>query len=68
MPKPVGKAQKAIMDYLGSHPEACDLTDIARHIRGAHFAEIMSAARALAKKGLIVEMPDTGRGYVYKTP
>jgi hypothetical protein len=52
---PTGKAQMAIMDYMESHDEGGDLTDIARSpsLRGVHFAQIESAAEALAKKGLI---------------
>lgn len=52
---PTGKAQVAIMEYVDSHGEGADLTDIARapSLRGVHFSQIESAAEALAKKGLI---------------
>jgi hypothetical protein len=51
---PTGKTQKAIMDYLG-HGATVELSDMARHpsFRGIHFGDIMSAAEALQKKGLI---------------
>lgn len=52
---PTGKAQVAIMEYVDSHGDGAELTDIARspNLRGVHFSQIESAAEALAKKGLI---------------
>ena len=50
-----GQAQLAIMDYMGGRPGLVPLMDMARgvHFRGLHFKQIMSAARALAKEGII---------------
>mgnify|MGYP006136728525 CR=1 FL=1 len=57
---PTGKAQKAIMEYLGSKglkqsDGSVDLNDMARHpdFRAMHLKDIMSAAEALDQKGLI---------------
>lgn len=60
----VGKGQKAIMEYLNSRRDdngqgpsnaEVDLPDMVRNrmFKGIHFADIMSAAEALKKKGLI---------------
>lgn len=52
---PRGKAQKAIMEYLGAHGGKAQLTDMSKDpsFRGVHFAQIMKAAEALKKGGLI---------------
>jgi hypothetical protein len=52
---PTGKAQKAIMDYLGDNDSSVELTDMvrAKAFRGVHLQDVMSAAEALKKKGLI---------------
>ncbi len=49
-----GKSQDAILKYLHSG-HAVQLTDMARHpdFRGVHLKDIMSAAEALKKKGVI---------------
>lgn len=59
-----GKAQKAIMEYLDGHKGEVKLTDMSRdsRFRGIHFAKIMSAMEALAKKGLIHHRSQKGEG------
>ena len=51
---PRGKAQEAIMEYLGGS-NGVDMSDMAAipSLRGVHFAKIMSAIEALQKKGLV---------------
>jgi hypothetical protein len=57
--KPVGKAQKAIMDYFARSPDLkgwVDLSEVVKYnpaVRGVDYGRIMSACQALAKKGLI---------------
>jgi len=63
---PSGKAQEAIMAYL-SNPQVKGevlLTDMSKDpsFRGIHFAKIMSAMQALAKKGLITHREQKGEG------
>lgn len=50
-----GQAQLAIMDYMMGRSGSVPLTDMVRgkHFRGVHFKNVMSAARALAKEGMI---------------
>lgn len=52
--EPRGKAQTAIMEYLGTHDKA-ELTDLTRSssLRGVHVKDVMSAAEALKKGGHI---------------
>jgi len=52
---PVGKAQQALHDVLKGDPNVHELSEIARRkeFHGVHFKQIMSAAKALAAKGLI---------------
>lgn len=51
---PRGKAQVAIMEYLDSHEKA-EVSDMSRapSLRGVHTKDIMSAAEALKKSGLV---------------
>jgi hypothetical protein len=53
--KPVGKAQVALYDIVKAAGESQELSDIARdkRLHGVHFKQLMSAAKALSKKGLI---------------
>ena len=54
--QPAGRAQKAIMKSIGQNAGSkIELSDLARgaDFRGIHFGQIMSAASALKKKGLI---------------
>jgi len=52
---PVGKAQKAIMDYVAKAGGPVELTDMSAHpsLRGVHFGQIQKAAEVLHKRGLI---------------
>jgi len=61
-PKPVGKAQIALMTYLKKSHTAGgpmfpknELTDVVRHpmFRAMHFGKVSKAASVLAKKGLV---------------
>lgn len=53
--KPVGKAQKAIMDYLDNVESVVELQDMTRHssFRLMDFGKVEKAVEVLAKKGLI---------------
>lgn len=61
---PSGKAQEAIMAYLEGQKGEVKLTDMSKDqsFRGIHFAKIMSAMNALAKKGLISHREEKGEG------
>lgn len=55
MSNPTGKNQKAIMEVVNNAEGAVELNDMVRRseFRGVDYADIMSAAAALKKKGLI---------------
>ena len=59
-----GKAQEAIMAYLKGHKGEVLLTDLSKDksFRGIHFAKVMSAMKALAKKDLIQHRSQKGEG------
>ena len=61
MPAPTGKVQNAIISALKNYSGFVPLTDVARHIR-ADFGNIMKSAKALEKKGLIIQK-DGGTEY-----
>lgn len=52
---PTGKPQTAIMAYLANADGPVEISSMARApaFRGLHFKAILSAAKALAKKGLV---------------
>jgi len=60
--KPTGKAQTAIMGYLGKSTGPAVVTDMSAHpsFRGIHFAQIESAVAALVKKGLVKSLGSDG--------